>query len=253
GLNRINWNVRYDTPPAFVHDMSDTMGAMESDTPAAVEGPLALPGEYTVRLIVDGRTYSQKMTVKNDPRSTSTHRDMCLENQFRLNIYAGAQETWDGYHQAMAIRAAIASILNAKPSADIPKAGAVLDDKLAKLAGTVYRERRAYGPPPPDSFVNMNGYLLTHLDLFDYGDIAPTEAMMGSYGSDWSKLHAMTEQWRSILAKDLVAFNALLKKNNLKPIDPPTPSLIDPPAPPKRFIPPKQPAQRGVATAAPVG
>jgi len=37
GLNRINWNLRYDTPSAFNHDAGDVMGAAPDDTPAAIE------------------------------------------------------------------------------------------------------------------------------------------------------------------------------------------------------------------------
>jgi len=248
GLNRINWNVRFDTPPAFTHDVSDVMGAIAGDTPAAIEGPLALPGEYTVRLTVDGKVMTQPLIVKNDPRSPSTRRDLVQENTFRLNIYAGIVEAWDGYHQAVELRAAIAKVLDAKPSAEIAKAAKTLDAKLAEVAGTVYRERRFYGPPPATSFVNLNGYLLAHLDAYDYGDMAPNEAMKGAYGSDWAKLHAVTEQWRAILAKDVPAFNSLLRKGGLAAIAMPTNPLIDPPAPARQYLPPKAVGDGGGGT-----
>jgi hypothetical protein len=239
GLNRINWNIRYDTPNAFTHDVSDVMGAVVGDTPEALEGPLALPGQYTVRLIVDGKTSTQTFTVRNDPRSVATARDLALENQFRLNYVAAAEESWTGYHIATDLHKALAAILDGKPKDTIAKPVKALDDKVSTLAGTVSRQRRFYGPPPPTSFVNINGYLLEHLDSFDYGDMAPSDPMLELYGSDWSKLNDLTSQWRLILKKDLPALNSLLTTNGLPAVAMPSQVLTDPPAPASRFIPPK--------------
>ncbi len=49
GTNRTTWNLRYDNPPAFVHNFAQVMGAVAGDTPASPEGPLALPGVYTLQ------------------------------------------------------------------------------------------------------------------------------------------------------------------------------------------------------------
>src|SRR5207302_1342250 len=76
GTNRVNWNIRHDAPPAFTHAFGDVMGAMTGDTPSWPEGPLALPGVYTVKLTVDGTPYTQTVTVKNDPRSPASAADV---------------------------------------------------------------------------------------------------------------------------------------------------------------------------------
>ena len=58
--------MRYPTPPALFFDQS--MGAVPEDTPFIPEGPMALPGNYTVKLTVDGVTYTQPVLLKEDPR-----------------------------------------------------------------------------------------------------------------------------------------------------------------------------------------
>ena len=45
----------------------DDLSAIVHDTPYR-QGPQAPPGHYTVKLVVDGRTYTQPLTVKPDPR-----------------------------------------------------------------------------------------------------------------------------------------------------------------------------------------
>jgi hypothetical protein len=62
GLNRVVWNLRYDTlPPASGDEES-------GGRTTAVPGPLVVPGEYTVRLTAGGRTYDQPLRVLEDPR-----------------------------------------------------------------------------------------------------------------------------------------------------------------------------------------
>jgi photosystem II stability/assembly factor-like uncharacterized protein len=85
GLNRINWNVRYDDPPSAGEHV--TIRAVPGDTPLRYEGPLALPGVYTVRLTVDGAALSQHVRVTNDPRSTATPTDLTAQHDLQMQIY----------------------------------------------------------------------------------------------------------------------------------------------------------------------
>lgn len=243
GLNRINWNIRYDTPAAFVHDPGDVMGAIPGDTPEAIEGPLALPGKYTLRLTVDGKAYTQPLTVRDDPRSTVSMRDLVALHELQMKICAEVQAAFDGYHQIQKMRDDVAAILAAKPSAEILKAATEFDKGLAEVGGTLVRQRRFYGPPPPNSFINLNAYLLTRLDSLDYGDIAPTDAMEEAYASDWIKLKAVADRWRTLTGKTLTTFNALLGAHGLKQIQVSGPAWIDPPAPISRFLPKPPPPE----------
>ena len=61
GMNRFVWDLRYGTG-----------------------GPQVIPGTYQVRLTANGRTQTQKLTVKLDPRSTATADDVA--KQFELSM-----------------------------------------------------------------------------------------------------------------------------------------------------------------------
>ena len=54
GLNRTNWDLHYDPPPAFSHSFE--ISANPGLTPASPEGALAPPGTYTIRLTVAAYT-----------------------------------------------------------------------------------------------------------------------------------------------------------------------------------------------------
>ena len=97
GTNRINWDIRYDNPPTFTHSYAQVMGAVPVETPWSPEGPLALPGVYTLKLTVDGKSYTQTVTLKNDPRSPATAADLAAQHELMMKLYDGSKEAWEGY------------------------------------------------------------------------------------------------------------------------------------------------------------
>src|SRR5215470_5408694 len=68
GTNRINWDLRYEDPPGFNPDINNQMNSSPGSVTPAPHGPLALPGTYTLKLLVDGATYTQTLVLHNDPR-----------------------------------------------------------------------------------------------------------------------------------------------------------------------------------------
>ncbi len=65
GAHRFIWDLRY--PPTGGGKGGFSMAAIYRDTPGA-QGPMVLPGQYTVKLTVDGQSQVQPLTVKADPR-----------------------------------------------------------------------------------------------------------------------------------------------------------------------------------------
>ena len=63
GLNRVNWNLQYDDPPALRHDLEDEMNSVEGATTPGPHGPQVIPGVYTLKLTVDGQVYTRNVTV----------------------------------------------------------------------------------------------------------------------------------------------------------------------------------------------
>ncbi|MGH7603752.1 MAG: WD40/YVTN/BNR-like repeat-containing protein [Gemmatimonadaceae bacterium] len=231
GMNRANWDLRYDAPPAFTHTFE--INANPGLTPPSPEGPLALPGVYTLKLTVDGRTYTQPLTVKNDPRSQATTADLRAQHDLQLKFYEAAKEAWQANADINAQRGALAEFTHGSAPSDVVSAAAALDAKLAALAGTTGgRNRgspggRSAGAAPSD-FVAINRAATNQITALDNGDLAPTEFMGRAYTADCSDLSKAVTALNSIESSDLPAFNTLLAKNNLKEITRATPSIAAP-------------------------
>jgi photosystem II stability/assembly factor-like uncharacterized protein len=82
GVNRVVWNLRYADLPIRSGGGEDDDDGPRATTP----GPLVLPGTYTVRLVHDGRTLSQRVLVKEDPRLTVTRAERAAWTAFHRDI-----------------------------------------------------------------------------------------------------------------------------------------------------------------------
>ncbi|HJU84794.1 MAG TPA: hypothetical protein VJ600_11325, partial [Holophagaceae bacterium] len=80
GMHRFAWDLRLPDPPALEHE--PPISAITEDTPLEPQGPLPLPGDYRVRLTVDGQVREQPLHLRMDPRVKASAED--LRRQFDL-------------------------------------------------------------------------------------------------------------------------------------------------------------------------
>ena len=86
GLHRFVWNLRYANPAVPVPEYSMAT-AFGQNTPTEPEGPQVLPGNYTVRLTVDGNSMTRTLTVNMDPRVRATANDLQKQFDLEMKIY----------------------------------------------------------------------------------------------------------------------------------------------------------------------
>lgn len=79
GMNRVAWDLAEDGPARWTGTFEQNRGPKE--------GAETLPGTYTVRLIVDGTTQQQPLTVKADPRDPSTPEELRRRHDFLAEFY----------------------------------------------------------------------------------------------------------------------------------------------------------------------
>ena len=200
------------------------INANPGQTPASPEGPLALPGVYTLILTVDGQRYTQTVTVKNDPRSPATAGDLREQHELQMNLYHCVQETWGSYHQIADTKSSLDAILKANPPSEVVTAVRALNTKLTAIAGSPGSGRRPGGgggggvgaPPSQPTFMAVNSAAVRRLNTLDSGDMPPSDAMRKAGATTESDLQKARKNWDLFKSTDLPAFKALLAKNNLK-------------------------------------
>lgn len=165
GMQRFTWDLLYPNPPADSYDLP--ISAIYKDTPWTPQGPAVLPGVYTVKLTVDGKSFTQKLNVRMDPRVTTAAAG--LKQQFDLSI-----QTYDGIIRARELTAQVA-----KQIADLEKSQPA-SPALAKLRALVGGgQQRGGGAAAPVVVADLPlgrlaGAFTQLLDLLQDADVAPS-------------------------------------------------------------------------------
>jgi len=232
GTNRTNWDLRYDDPRGFNPDINNQMNAAPNSVVPAPHGPLVLPGVYTVKLTVDGKSYTQTVTVHNDPRvgeSPSMMAGLRAQNKLAMMSWQGMEDSFDADQQVANIREQVAKIASTGPSAEVASAAAVLETKLAALGGPIVRGGgRGFGamrkPGTPLPFTSINGLFNTVLGPIAQNgiDMPPTKAAIDTWESGCKEFTTTADAWKTLLGTDVVSFNSLLAKNGLSAMSLPT-------------------------------
>jgi len=197
GEHRVSWNLRFPTPPALFFDQS--MAAVPEDTPFVPEGPLALPGNYMVKLTVDGASYVQPVLLKQDPRLD------------------GSAAAVDGMRRQLALSQAIGRLITASRSAY--EQGTELARKLtskplrkqvAKLTGaakdaSIGLSGGSYAVPPVKGvtpFSRINGQACALLEMVEATtDQAPVPSLYRTYSDLSRDFNATLAAWQALQAK----------------------------------------------------
>src|SRR5206468_407622 len=106
GMHRFIWDVHYQSASGVPGGRGGLpIAAVPYDTVPVPTAPWAAPGQYTVKLTVGSRSYTQPLTLKMDPRVKTP--PLGLSQQFTLSkqLYdgmLGAQKALDEVHAARA-------------------------------------------------------------------------------------------------------------------------------------------------------
>jgi photosystem II stability/assembly factor-like uncharacterized protein len=226
GMHRFVWDLHWPAPDALEHDYP--IAAIVHNTPRTPQGPRAVPGDYTVKLAVNGQSYTQPLAIKMDPRLKASQAE--LEQQFQLEsqIAEMMHNDFNAYEQVRSVRAQLMQLQNGtnrKISPKLSTALAGLDGKAARLEGTS-GETFLRGPQGV-SFARLNSALATIYGNIDSADAAPTTQAVDMFHQVANALTSQLATWNQITSTEIPAVNKQLQKARLPEI-----SITAPPPPP---------------------
>ncbi len=180
GHHRFIWDLRYEPPAGVRRQFS--IAAVYKNTPSGPFGPFVLPGQYIVRLTVDGKAMEKRITVRIDPRVLASMEDLKKQSEMSLKVY-------DAYHELQMIREAIDQMNNAS-------------DGLKALRGngapgnpdTMYGSIAAT-PMDQETVVGLQYKCLFVLNLLQDADVKITEQMTEAVEMLENALGGINERW----------------------------------------------------------
>ncbi|HEU5246989.1 MAG TPA: hypothetical protein VFU09_07865 [Candidatus Udaeobacter sp.] len=204
GMRRFLWDMHYAPVPNVEPDFP--IAATYRNTAPAATSPWAAPGDYTVTLTVDGKTFSQPLTVAMDPRVKASATD--LQEQFdlswrlyqlRLKLAPIGKKFDDIAEQLTKLKARAAE----RPD---------VTQKLEVFAQTLTK----FGPPdprpgaPPSLFVLESTTRL--FNEIEGADAAPTAAVKNAVADLETTVGPMMNAWQKLLEADLPVLKQQLKQ-----------------------------------------
>jgi hypothetical protein len=159
-----------------------------------------MPGVYTVRLVAGGKSYTQPLTVRMDPRVTAPKADLQRQHDLALRAYRGWDSAMAAYDQVRALRAQIAKRLDGPGGDSVIARLRALDGRLAALEGAGRRgpRGRAGAASGNVSFSQLQGQFAAILGILEDADLPPTtQAIAGLEATEEAAKKAWAE-WTEI-------------------------------------------------------
>jgi photosystem II stability/assembly factor-like uncharacterized protein len=215
GMQRFVWDLHYPPPPADRYDYP--ISAIYRDTPPVPQGPLVMPGAYTVKLTVNGQSYTQPLNVRIDPRVKTPA--LGLQQQFTLSMraYEGMRQSREALAGVGKLRAQLKDLSARNPQGTLLAALQALDKKAAALESAGRGQGNAATNNQQD-LTRLNAAFGTLLDTLQEGDFAPTTQAVAAADEYQRALAGLLQRWREIKTKDVPALNEQLRAANLPPL-----------------------------------
>jgi hypothetical protein len=207
-MHRWIWDLRYAAPLAVVRGYP--ISAVPHATPRQPEGPLAVPGNYRVRLSYDGQHLEAPLTLKPDPRVRATAEALARQLALATKLADLLTQSSRAVLTAQSMEAQLKALT---------ATGATLDavhnyqGRLAALSGSAPQP----GAPPQPNLKDVQEQIAGLYAELTRGDGEPTAAQVAATTTAQGTLAGLMETWGKLQA-DLPDLNKRLTTARLAPI-----------------------------------
>jgi photosystem II stability/assembly factor-like uncharacterized protein len=231
GMHRFVWDVHYQPLGAGAGGGGRgglPIQAIPHNSAPAPTTPWVNPGTYSVKLTVNGKSYTQPIVVRQDPRVRTPAAVMGQVYSLTKVMYQGAVDAMSAVEKIAALRAQIAK---REPQAQGEPANllAAFEKKAHALEGTAPaaggggRGGRGAGPggapgaaqPDPDTLRGASASLAGLMNSMQAADVAPTATTLAAVDAARQRAARVMARWDALRTVELAALNAKLKAAGL--------------------------------------
>jgi photosystem II stability/assembly factor-like uncharacterized protein len=230
GMHRFQWDLHYQALPGGGGRGGGgglPIAAVPFNTASPSNAPWVAPGVYTVKLTVDGKSYTQPMTVKMDPRVKTPALGLQQQATLSKALYDGALDTQAALVALRNLRTSVKVAQDAAGQNPVAKALAAFDAKAVALEGVGGgggggRGGRggaaAPGAAPAETLSSFSGSVTSIIGLLQAADVTPTSQVVAGAAERQKALASLMAKWAALKTTELTALNALLKQAGQPPI-----------------------------------
>ncbi len=212
GLNRFYWDFRTEGPTKIPGEVSGDFRSRGIAMP---------PGKYQVRLTVAGKSYTQPLELRIDPRVTSTPDEQTKQYELAVRINGSLTGLHTAINQIRDTRAQLKSLQKRMGSdaqgaqyKDIATAADALDKKMTPVEEQMLQVK-IKASEGNLGFPVLIDERLHALQGSVESDFAPTKQQYDVYEKLNGELTPLLAQWNQIRDKDVQALNDMVKSKQV--------------------------------------
>jgi photosystem II stability/assembly factor-like uncharacterized protein len=224
GLNRYTWDMHY---PGFTEFKGMILWSARN------RGPLAVPGQYQVRLTADGKTQVQPAEIRLDPRLGNV-RLADLQKRFELagQIRNKVNQANDAVLLIRGVRSQIEERMKQTNDQAARQAGERLDQRLRAIEGRIYQVQNRSRQDPLNYPIMLNNKLAALAGVVESGEAAPTQQSYTVFADLSQRLDRELAAMDKLLTTDLPLLNIRLSRARLPPVARTPEAAVEPGTPP---------------------
>ena len=211
GLHLHQWDLRYPGPETFPGLIFWAAGT---------EGPVAPPGSYQVRLIVDGELVgSEAFQIGKDPRLVDiATADIQEQFELAMAIRDRTSEANEAVVMVRSLRAEVEDRLERTDREDIRGVADDLTEKVSQAEEEIYQVRLEARQDPLNYQIRLNNKIAALMRQVESADARPTDQQVEVFRDLSTLLQVELDRIDEAIRTDLARLNALLVEAGLEPI-----------------------------------
>jgi hypothetical protein len=197
GMHRFSWDLHFEPMGDEPRAGGGATGAVPGRTYPRVDSPWAPPGEYTVRLTVDGQQFTQPLSLRLDPRVTSTAADLARLASLSREMWDGAMAANSAYEEARAMVAELEASGRADAAARIAEFEALAPAPRSGGFGGFGRGGGGGAAGPPN-LQAVSQAMMSAAMAMQGADVAPTARQVAACEEARAQFQEVMGRWNAL-------------------------------------------------------
>jgi hypothetical protein len=203
GMNRFVWNLRYDDPVQIPD-------AFYAGLPP--RGPIALPGQYTLKLTYEGQTHTAPLILQVDPRVKGSLAGLQQKFALSMQVYHDQDALHRAVNDIRAFKGEVAAAL--KGSAGHPANDTLVAEgnSLMQRASEIEAVLMQVNIKGSEANLNypgmLNEQIYSFAELLNDADTAPNTPEADTYAGLHAKLQTQLAHWADLKKSGISSFCA---------------------------------------------
>ena len=216
GLNRFVWDMRYP-------DADKVPGDKSMEFVGGLQGPIAVPGSYQVKLTVGGNELTETFEIEKDPRVPATPEDLQAQFDLLMRIRDKVSETHNAIKQIRRVRDQVDGwqkrSAGTEKGEEIAEAAKNFKEHLTNIEEALIQVKAKSSQDTLNFPIKLNAKIASLSRMVSGATAAPTKQAVETFEELAKQVDARLNELRELLGFEGAAFNRTVQDAKIPAVD----------------------------------